>query len=138
LPPTLGRLGGARLVCFTGYSSLPPQARDEERAKCATARQAHSTVDEFAESDTAMAQAAALTDFAGKPLAVVTAGSGNNAAWLSAQNELATLSTNTIRRVVSGAIHASLLEVESDAAESSRAILDVVASVRNHQPLPTP
>jgi hypothetical protein len=75
--------------------------------------------------------------FAGKRLAVVTAGSGSNAAWLSAQDDLATLSTNAIHRVVSGATHASLLEAENDAGVSSRAIRDVVASVRTHQPLPT-
>jgi pimeloyl-ACP methyl ester carboxylesterase len=135
--PTLARLGGTRLVCFSSYSSLPPQARDEERASCATPRQARSAIDELGESTTAMAQAKALTDFAGKPLAVVTAGSGHDADWLSAQDDLATLSTNTTHRVVPSATHASLLEAESDANASSRAILDVVASVRTGQPLST-
>lgn len=100
-------------------------------------RQVRSMLDELGESATAMTHANALTDFAGKRLAVVTAGSGSNAAWLSAQDDLATLSTNAIHRVVSGATHASLLEAENDAGVSSRAIRDVIASVRTHQPLPT-
>ena len=84
-----------------------------------------------------MTQAKSLVDFDGKPLAVVTAGSGHDTAWLSAQNDLATLSTNTTHRVIAGATHASLLEAESDAGASSRAIRDVVALVRTHQSLPT-
>ena len=81
-----------------------------------------------------MAQAKSLPDFAGNPLAVVAAGSGHDAAWLAAQADLATLSTNT-HRVVPGATHPSLLEVERDAAASSRAVADVVASVRTGRPL---
>jgi pimeloyl-ACP methyl ester carboxylesterase len=137
MAPTLTRLGGARLVCSFGYGSLPPQARGDERAKCATPNQVRSMFDELGQSPTAMAQAASLTDLATKPLAVITAGSGSNAAWLSAQDELAMLSTNTIHRVVPGATHASLLEAENDAVASSRAIREVVASVRSQQPLPT-
>jgi pimeloyl-ACP methyl ester carboxylesterase len=135
--PTLARLGGARLACFSDYGSLPPQARDEERAMCATPPPGPQLTDELIESPTAMTQAKSLTDFGDKPLAVITAGNGNDGAWLSAQNDLATLSTNTIHRVISGATHASLLEAENDAAASSRAIGDVVASVRTQQPLPT-
>jgi pimeloyl-ACP methyl ester carboxylesterase len=135
--PTLARLGGVRLVCSSGYASLPAQARDEERSFCATPRQVRSFIDEFGASTTAMAQAGALTDLAGKPLAVVTAASGANAEWMAAQEDLATLSSNTIHRVVAGATHGSLVESETDAAAASRAILDVVAAVRTHQPLPT-
>ena len=104
---------------------------------CAAPRQVRSFADELIESPAAMAQAKALTDLAGKPLAVVTAGRGHDDAWRSDQNDLATLSTNTTHRVVTGATHASLLEAEHDAEASSRAISDVVAAARTHQPLPT-
>ena len=134
--PTLARVGGSRLVCFSSYGSLPRQARDEERAMCATARQVHSAVDEFIQSPTAMAQANALNDLGGKPLAVITAANGHDAKWFAAQDNLATLSTNTVHRVISGATHASLLEAQDDADTSTRAIRDVVASARTHQPLP--
>ena len=43
---------------------------------------------------------------------------------------LATLSTNSAHRVVDGATHASLIADEEDAAATTQAILDVVASVR--------
>ena len=134
--PMLARAGGTRLTCFSAYAGLPPQSRDEERASCSTARDAASTIDELRESATAMAQANAVSDLAGTPLAVVTAGSGHDAAWLSAQNELAGLSTNSVHRIVAGATHASLLEDENDAAASSQAIRDVLVSVRTGHPLP--
>src|SRR5438874_2145582 len=37
-----------------------------------------------------------------KPLVVLTAGSGNDAAWAAAQNNLATLSTNSAHGVIDG------------------------------------
>ena len=57
-----------------------------------------------------MRQAAALTDFADKPLIVVTAGRGNDETWQAAQNKLASLSTNSRHRVVADATHASLYQ----------------------------
>ena len=62
-------------------------------------------------------QAAALRDFADKPLIVLTAGSGHDAAWSAAQNRMARLSTNSVHRVIAGA--------------TTQAILDVVSSVRS-------
>jgi hypothetical protein len=54
------------------------------------------------------------------------------------QNETVTLSTNSIHRVVSGATHASLVESPDHAAAVTRAIHDVVASVRTGEPLKGP
>ena len=79
-----------------------------------------------------MEQAAALRDFAAKPLIVLTAGRGHDGAWSAAQNRLARLSTNSVHRVVAGAIHEDLVGNEEDAAATTQAILDVVASVRNN------
>ena len=76
-----------------------------------------------------------LVDFADKPLAVLTAGSGNDAAWPAAQNHLATLSTNSVHRVIAGATHEALIGDEGPAAATTQAILDVVASVRHPGPL---
>ena len=70
-------------------------------------------------------------DFADKPLIVLTAGSGHDAAWSAAQNRMATLSTNSVHRIVDGAIHEDLITNEEDAAATTQAILDVVASVRS-------
>jgi pimeloyl-ACP methyl ester carboxylesterase len=137
LLPAVSRLGGTRLVCHSSYGSLPPRSRDEERASCATARAARSTLDELGQSPTAMKQAEALTDLAGKPLILVTAGN-SDAAWLSRQDDLARLSTNKVHRVIPNATHASLLESQNDATASSQAIRDVVASVRTGTPLAKP
>src|SRR6266545_1783885 len=122
LLPIVSRLGATRLVCHSSYGGLPPQSRDEERASCATARAARSTLDELNQSPTAMKQAEALTNLAGKPLIVVTAGKSDTA-WLSRQNDLARLSTNNLHRVIPNATHA---------------VRDVIVSVRTGTPLAKP
>jgi hypothetical protein len=45
---------------------------------------------------------------------------------------MARLSTNSVHRVIAGAIHEDLVGNEEDAAATTQAILDVVASVRNN------
>jgi hypothetical protein len=65
---------------------------------------------------------------------VVTAGK-SEPSWLERQDKLATLSSNSIHRVVKGATHTSLLYDRSDAQATSAAIVEVVAAVRNDRPL---
>jgi len=79
--------------------------------------------------------AASLDDFADKPLVVLTAGSGSSAAWFAFQDDLATLSTNSVHRIVAGATHIDLVRDDDAAATTSQAILDVVSSVRSGGPL---
>ena len=100
-------------------------------ARVATVRQLRSTIDEYIQGGSSAEQAAALDDFATKPLVVLTAGSGSDADWSAAQDELATLSTNSAHLVVQGATHASMISDEEDAAATTQAILDVVSSVRS-------
>ncbi len=69
-----------------------------------------------------------------KPLAVITAGE-QEPIWFELQDELATLSSDSVHRVVEGATHQSLLYDQADAQVSSMAILEVVEAVRNGQPL---
>jgi hypothetical protein len=45
------------------------------------------------------------------------------------------LSTNSVHRVVDGATHPDLILKQADAAVTAQAIIDVVSSVRNNQPL---
>jgi pimeloyl-ACP methyl ester carboxylesterase len=125
------RLGLARLYGRFDFGSLPPRSRDEVRASVATAGTLRSTIDEYVQAGASAEQAAALRDFADKPLIVLTAGSGHDAAGSAAQNRMATLSTNSVHRVVDGATHDSLISNEEDAAATTQAILDVVASVRS-------
>ena len=82
-----------------------------------------------------MEQAADLRDFADTPLVVLTAGSGSDAAHLTSQNPLATLSTNSVHSVINGATHEALSAEEEYSAATTHAILNVVSSVRSASPL---
>jgi len=119
LLPSLARLGVGRIV---GYG----------------AREARGFRDDVAEIPDALKHAQALENIGGKPLIVITACKGQKAGWRSAQDDLATLSTNRVHRLVRGATHASLLDDRADAAVSSRAIRDVVRSVRAAKQLARP
>ena len=74
-------------------------------------------------------------DFADKPLVVLTAGIGSDAAHSAAQDQLATLSTNSVHRVIDGAAHEALIADEEGAAATTQAILDVVQAARSHTSL---
>jgi pimeloyl-ACP methyl ester carboxylesterase len=124
------RVGVVRLIGSFGYGDLPPRARDEVHAKTATADYASSWIDEFVQANTSGAEAAMLTNFGDKPLVVLTAGVGSDATHNTAQNKLATLSTDTSHRVVHGADHPALIYNKRCAKDTTRAVLDVVDSVR--------
>ncbi|HET8916305.1 MAG TPA: alpha/beta hydrolase [Propionibacteriaceae bacterium] len=134
LLPAVAHLGAAHLI-GDSYDSLPPRSRNEARATVSTAHSVGSYLNEFFVGSRSTHQAASLVDFAGKPLIVVTAGREHDAAWMAAQDKLATLSTNSRHDVVADATHASLVLNETGAAAASRAIRDVVAAVRTSRPL---
>ncbi len=94
-----------------------------------------STIDEYIQANTSSEEAATLVDFANKPLVVLTAGVGSSATWMTAQDHLATLSPNSAHRVIDGAIHVALIHDEQYAAATTQAILDVLSSIRNDEPL---
>jgi pimeloyl-ACP methyl ester carboxylesterase len=132
LASTLARLGVGRLIGLGGgYGTLPPQSADEVRAKNATSTSLRSTIDEFLQANASEHEAATLTNFSDKPLVVLTAGSGSAATWMAAQNQTATMSTNSVHRVVEGATHPDLILKQADAAVTAQAIINVVSSVRN-------
>jgi pimeloyl-ACP methyl ester carboxylesterase len=101
----------------------------------ATARDFLSTIHEYADAGDAVKQAAELTDFGSKPLFVLTAGSGSDAAGFAAQDQMARLSTNSAHRVVDSASHQSLVAERDGAAATAQAIIDVVSSVQSGTPL---
>jgi predicted dienelactone hydrolase len=74
-------------------------------------------------------RAAKLTSLGNKPLIVLSAGTGSLPGWAAQQNDLVTLSTDSVHRTIPGATHASLIDDHVDAAQSSRAIRDVVKAV---------
>jgi len=131
LLPTVARFGVGRLIAASQYGDLPRQARTEARASASTARLARSSRDEFATAPRSMEQAKAFRSFGGKPLIVLTASDGNQAGWRAAQDRLATLSTNSLHRIISGATHDSLVSDKVDAARVSQAIADVVRAIRD-------
>lgn len=134
LLPPLARVGLLRLAPG-GFGGLPPQARSQELALAATAREASSQRAEWAELPAVFTRAQALTSLGGKPLIVVTAGLGQQAGWAAAQHQLARLSSNSAQRTVAAADHTALLYNEAMSANSSQAIRDVVAAVRTGTPL---
>ena len=104
-------------------------------ASTASISYVQSWFDEYIQGGASADQAASLVDFADKPLVVLEAGSGSDAAWSAAQDELASLSTNSAHRVIDGATHNDLVMDEDAAAATSQAILDVVSSVRSGGPV---
>jgi pimeloyl-ACP methyl ester carboxylesterase len=131
----LARLGVGRLIYGNAFGSLPPKARDEERAFQPTPRANRSTRDEFVELRTAMAQARSLTTLGDRPLFVLTAERDAQRGWRALQEDLATLSTNVVHRVLPTASHSMLTQDEAVAARSSTAIKRVGEAVRSGTPL---
>lgn len=132
---TTARMGVGRLVSGSDFADLPAQSRDEMRAAAATEPHLRSTVEEYLQASASTGQAAWLDDFDAKPLVVLTAGVGSSTSWVATHENLATLSDNADHRVIEDADHSALIHDEAHAAASTDAILDVVASVRDGQPL---
>lgn len=130
------RLGPGQLVGANAGDGLPAPADAQVSAFSSSPRSTRGALLELSQMRASLAQARRLTDLGGKPLAVVTAGKGQQAGWAAAQDHMATLSTNTVHRVVP-ATHESLVTGETDSVHSVRAIADVVTSVRTRSALPT-
>jgi hypothetical protein len=112
---------------------LPQQQREQIDALTPSTRQVTTTALEFL-APTQTLRLGSPGSLGNKPLAVVTAGA-SEPSWLELQDDLATLSSNSMHRVVKGATHTSLLYERSDAQATSAAIVDVVTAVRNDRPL---
>lgn len=138
LAATTSRLGVGRLIAGTSFSELPPRYRDDARKTAATGKEMGGFLDEFGVANRSEAEAGQLRSLGAKPLIVLTAELGNSKGWMAAQNETVTLSTNSLHRVVSGATHAAFVENPDHAAAVTRAIHDVVVSVRTGEPLKGP
>jgi pimeloyl-ACP methyl ester carboxylesterase len=124
------RFGLMRFIVSLDPATLPPRSEAAERASLATGEHLRSTLDEYLQGGASAREASALTTFDGKPLFVLTAGVGSSPDWMSEQDELAALSSNSVHQVVEGAAHVDLLVDEEAADDTSRAILDVVDAVR--------
>lgn len=132
---TTARIGLGRLVSGSDFGDLPSQSRDEMRAAAATEPHLRGTLEEYLKASTSGGQAAWLEDFGSKPLVVLTADVGTDAAWVERREQLATLSDESEHRLIEGADHSALIHDEAHAAATSDAILDVLAAVRDDEPL---
>jgi pimeloyl-ACP methyl ester carboxylesterase len=132
LLPTLARLGVARLG---PAPDLPAKAGAQVQALTSTAKSARNGRDEISVAPRVFAQAQALTTLGNRPLAVLsTTESLTGAGWAGAQDQLAGLSTNRIHRTVHSS-HAGLLVDKAPAAQSVRAVTEVLSAVRSGTPL---
>jgi pimeloyl-ACP methyl ester carboxylesterase len=116
LVPTLARSGLANLLFDRKDGDPTAQARQVVR--------------DVEEMPAELNRAAKLTSLGHKPLIVLSAGTGSLPGWAGQQNDLATLSPDSVHRTIPGATHASLINDHVDAAQSSRAIRDVVKAVQ--------
>jgi pimeloyl-ACP methyl ester carboxylesterase len=116
LVPTLARTGLANLLFDRKDGDPTAQARQVVR--------------DVEEMPAELNRAVKLTSLGNKPLIVLSAGTGSLPGWAGQQNDLATLSTDSVHRTIPGATHASLIDDHVDAAQSSRAIRDVVKAVQ--------
>jgi pimeloyl-ACP methyl ester carboxylesterase len=116
LVPTLARTGLGRLLFNPDDGNPVEQARQFAR--------------DVADMPAELSRAAKLTSLGDRPVAVVTAGKDYQPDWLVHQRELAQLSRNAHQRIVAGSTHQSLIDDKTDAAQSIRAIRDVVHAVR--------
>jgi pimeloyl-ACP methyl ester carboxylesterase len=129
------RLGVVRLLSKLDPASpeLPQQQREQIDALTPSTRQWSTSALEFL-APTQTLRLGSPGSLGNKPLAVVSAGT-QQPEWLERQDELATLSPNSIHRVVEGATHTSLMDDRSDSQATSAAIEEVVAAVRNDRHL---
>jgi pimeloyl-ACP methyl ester carboxylesterase len=130
------RLGVVRLLSKLAPASpdLPPQQRAQIDALTPSTRQVTTYALELL-APTQTLRLGSPGSLGNKPLAVVTAPKQAEPGWLKLQDDLATLSSKSIDRVVKGATHTSLLYDRNDAQATSAAIDEVVAAVRNDRPL---
>ena len=134
LMPTLNRIGLGSLLAPASH--LPDPAADQVEAMSSTVRANRNARDELSVVLDVFAQAQALTTLDDRPLAVLTTSESRDetTGWVGAQDQLTQLSTNHQHRTVDST-HEGLVEDEGPAAESVRAITDVVVAVRTRTAL---
>ncbi len=126
----LARLGVGRLAYGSAYGNFPEQVRSEQRAMWASPRLQRSQRDEFSVIRTALTRAQSLKSLDNTPLYVLTAQKDALEGWMTVQDQLADLSTNSKHDVLADATHDNMVGDEEFAKLSSQAILSVVNAVQ--------
>jgi hypothetical protein len=141
IAPALARIGVMRVMGrFQPASGLPAPQSDQLLASFAATKDWDAQSAEFLASPTTTQQVRTTGSLVDLPLLVVSATNHGTPPdleqlWQGWQAEMATLSTNHLHRVVSGASHTSLVFDAQDAQASIAAIQQVVEAVRLNQPL---
>lgn len=135
--PTLARLGVFRLFFAMGgeldFQDLPPQQHAEVAAFWSSPRYLLSQRTENAAA--IFAETKDLGTLNNLPLVVITAGRRSSPVWLELQDELVTLSSNSVHLTIAEASHASLVFHPDHAQATSAAILQVIEATRTGQSL---
>jgi pimeloyl-ACP methyl ester carboxylesterase len=141
LAPFLARIGVPRLMgLFQPVSDLPTPHDEAMRAIFAATKDWDAQSAEFLASPATNDQVRAAGTLGDRPLYIVTATDHGTPPeqeqlWQAWQQQLTTLSTNSVHQIVAGANHASLLVNQADARVSTAAILKVLEAARTGQPL---
>ena len=135
LSPTLARIGLGPAT--TPASHLPGPDGEVADAIGSTVRAKRNGRDELSMIPAVFGQAQALTTLDDHPLEVITASENlTTGGWLEEQDRLASLSSDSIHRVVRSS-HAGLLEDANGAKASVAAITSVVRAVTSASPVST-
>jgi pimeloyl-ACP methyl ester carboxylesterase len=133
LLPTLARIGLGPL--FSSGSGLPADSIDRAKAMTSTAKAVRNGRDEISMIPVLFRQSQALTSLHGRPLVVLTTSESlDTGGWDAAQDKLAALSDDSVRRDVEST-HAGLITDEQPGAESAHAITEVITAVRTGAPV---
>lgn len=127
--PSIARLGIGQL--FPSSSNLPQPDAGRVQAFENSPRGWRNAAEEWGAMDTLFSQGQALSTLGGTPLVVITASESmqQDGGWSAVQGRMAALSTSSSHRVAQSS-HEGLLGEERGASMSTRAILDVLHSVR--------
>jgi pimeloyl-ACP methyl ester carboxylesterase len=131
--PLLARLGIVRVSGMLEFmaSGLPAQQQAEMIAFLANRQQLGTMLAELAAWEIATEQTRNTGSLGARPLVVVTAGTDSSQDWPMLQDDLLTLSSNSVHQIVGPATHISLLNAQADADVTSAAIRQVVAAARS-------
>jgi len=139
----LARVGIARTLhlLLPNVSDLPPASRQAVTALNLSTRSIDAITAELRAIPDSLAQARAAGTLGSTPLLVLSAETtyahdpSAQAIWERLQQDLATLSTNSVRRIVPGTTHESLVYSKAGARSTAEAILYLVEAIRTDQPL---
>lgn len=137
--PMFARLGIGHLYFAVGgeidFSEMKEPQKSEIKAAWSSPEYFASQYAETVAGKSIFTDAQELSDLGDLPLVVLTQETGAMSGWMELQNELASLSTNSLHITVGGATHASLAFNPEHAQAVSNAVLKVVEAARSGERL---